>query len=55
MMGVLTLATILLFVMLRTDLSLSGAEAYALLIAYLLFVVWIIAETSGVTSLIQGT
>lgn len=55
MMGVLTLATILLFVVLRTDLSLTGAEAYTLLLAYLLFIIWIVAETLGATSLLQGT
>ena len=38
MMGVLTLATILLFTALRTDLSLSGTESYALLAAYVVFV-----------------
>ncbi|WP_435181797.1 sodium:calcium antiporter [Halorussus sp. AFM4] len=54
MMGVLTLATILLFVVLRTDLSLTGAESYALLLSYLLFVAWVVAETAGVTDLIRG-
>lgn len=54
MMAVLTLATILLFVFLRTDLSLTGAEAHALLLAYLLFVAWIITETVGATNLIRG-
>lgn len=54
MMGVLTLATILLFGVLRTDLTLTGVEAYVLLAAYLLFVVWIVAETAGVTGLIRG-
>ena len=54
MMGVLTLATILLFVVLRTDLSLTGAEAYALLAAYLLFVAWVVSETVGLTDVIRG-
>ena len=54
MMGVLTLATILLFVVLRTDLSLTGAEASALLAAYLLFVAWIVTETVGLTDVIRG-
>ncbi|WP_115862396.1 sodium:calcium antiporter [Halorussus litoreus] len=54
MMGVLTLATILLFVVLRTGLSLTGVESYALLTAYLLFIAWIVSETAGVTNLIQG-
>lgn len=54
MMGVLTLATILLFGVLRTDLTLTGVEAYVLLAAYLLFIVWVVAETAGVSSLIRG-
>jgi cation:H+ antiporter len=54
MMAVLTLATVLLFVVLRTDLSLTGAEAYALLLAYLLFVAWVVTETVGASDLIRG-
>ena len=54
MMGVLTVATILLFTVLRTDLTLTGGESYALLGAYLLFVGWVIAETVGVVDLIVG-
>lgn len=53
MMGVLTLATVLLFAMLRTDLTLTTVESYALLVAYLIFVVWVIGETIGVFELIQ--
>ncbi|ELZ96994.1 Na+/Ca2+-antiporter [Haloferax mucosum ATCC BAA-1512] len=54
MLGVLTLATVLLFGMLRTDLSITRAEAYALLCSYILFVAWIISETLGVTALLQN-
>jgi cation:H+ antiporter len=54
MLGVLTVATILLFVVLRTDLSMSEREAYALLAAYLLFVGWVVAETVGLTGVIRG-
>jgi cation:H+ antiporter len=54
MMGVLTLATVLLFAILRTDLSLTSVEAYSLLAAYCLFVAWVVAETIGVTHVIQG-
>lgn len=54
MMGVLTVGTVLLFTVLRTDLTLTDLEAYTLLAAYLLFVVWIAAETAGLTDLIQG-
>lgn len=48
MMGVLTVATILLFTVLRTDMGMSDAEAWVLLGTYGLFVAWIIAETAGV-------
>jgi cation:H+ antiporter len=47
MFGVLTGATILLFTALRTDLVLSELESYALLVAYAVFVVWIVVETAG--------
>lgn len=52
MMGVLTVATILLFMMLRTDLVLTKVESYSLLGTYLLFVVWMIAETVGVLNFV---
>ena len=42
--AVLTLATILLFTVLRTDLALSTPESIALLVAYALFVVWVVLE-----------
>ncbi len=54
MLGVLTLATVLLFTFLRTELSISGLEAYTLLTAYALFVAWVVAETLGATQLIRG-
>lgn len=54
MMGVLTVATILLFAVLRTDLSMSGREAYALLATYVVFVAWIITETVGITNVIRS-
>ncbi|RLM54061.1 sodium:calcium antiporter [Halobellus sp. Atlit-31R] len=53
MMGVLTLATVLLFTTLRTELSLSRVEAAALLGSYLLFVAWIVGESVGVTQLLR--
>ena len=52
MMGVLTVATILLFMMLRTDLMLTTKESYLLLVAYVLFVVWMAAETVGVLNFV---
>jgi len=54
MLGVLTLATVLLFGALRTDLSLTTAESYSLLAAYLLFVAWIVAETADLTHVLKG-
>ncbi|WP_226042895.1 sodium:calcium antiporter [Natrinema sp. DC36] len=54
MLGVLTLATVLLFTILRTDLLITDVEAYMLLFAYGLFVVWILAETIGATHFIKG-
>jgi cation:H+ antiporter len=53
MMGVLTAATILLFTVLRTDLTLTKFESYVLLVAYALFVAWIVAETAGVTGVLN--
>ncbi|MGQ4555389.1 sodium:calcium antiporter [Halobellus sp. GM3] len=53
MFGVLTLATVLLFAVLRTDLRLTSAESAFLLVSYLLFVSWVVAETVGVVSVIR--
>lgn len=53
MMGVLTVATVLLFTVLRTGLVLTTAESYALLLAYLIFLGWVIGETVGVFGLIR--
>ncbi|WP_363466511.1 sodium:calcium antiporter [Halogeometricum borinquense] len=53
MMGVLTVATILLFTMLRTDLTLTDVESYSLLVAYLIFVGWVVGETIGMFGLIR--
>ncbi len=54
MFGVLTVATVLLFTLLRTDLSLTDPEAYVLLCAYAVFVAWMVAETVGAVDLIVG-
>lgn len=48
MMGCLVVATILLFVTLRTSLALTRTEAYLLLVAYLGFVGWVLAEAVAV-------
>jgi len=48
MFGVLTAATIALFTVLRTDLSLTDREALGLLAIYALFVGWVVLETLDV-------
>lgn len=54
MMGLLVLATLSLFVMLRTELVLSRVEGLVCLTLYAIFVAFVISETSGVTSLLGG-
>ncbi|MFC5136296.1 MULTISPECIES: sodium:calcium antiporter [Haloferacaceae] len=54
MFAVLTLATVLLFGTLRTGLSLTTLEAYALLATYGVFVAWVVAETAGVTRILPA-
>ncbi|ERG94491.1 sodium:calcium antiporter [Haloquadratum walsbyi] len=53
MFGILTLATVLLFTVLRTDLTLTQREAYILGVAYAVFIIWIIAESAGVTGILR--
>lgn len=48
----LAFATLLTFTFTRTDLVVSKREAYVLLAAYILFIVWVILETFSVISLI---
>ncbi|WP_248516194.1 sodium:calcium antiporter [Salinarchaeum laminariae] len=52
--GVLTLATVLLFTLLRTDLTLERWESYVLLVAYGAFVVWMVTESIGATDLLKA-
>ncbi len=52
MMGILTLATVALFTFMRTGLEITDREAYALLGIYALFILLMVFETVGVTSLI---
>ncbi|MFA9462356.1 sodium:calcium antiporter [Thiohalorhabdus sp. Cl-TMA] len=54
MMGVLTLATIALFLMMRTHMVLSRKEAWSLLGLYALFVVWMGVETFGLIDLVPS-
>lgn len=53
MMGVLTVATILLFTFLRLDLSLRNRESVVLLLAYAAFLVFV-AEVGGLIDLVAG-
>jgi cation:H+ antiporter len=52
MMSVLTLATVLLFAFLRTQLALDRFESGVLLAVYLFFVVWMGLESFGITSVL---
>lgn len=52
MFAVLTLATVLLFGALRTDMVLTAVESYALLGGYLAFILWVVAETAGITAIL---
>ena len=48
MFASLTGATILLFTVLRTDLTLTGLESIALLVTYVGFVAWVVLEATNV-------
>lgn len=52
LMGVLVLATIILFIFIRTDLVMKDWESYTLLGFYITFVVWMILETINFTSIV---
>ncbi len=54
MFAVLTVATVLLFTLLRTDLTLTDLEAAVLLVVYAAFVAWVVAESAGVTDVLKG-
>ena len=54
LMGILTAATIALFLMMRTDMVLSRREAVLLGGIYLVFLFWIGFETIGLLDLIPG-
>ena len=54
MMGFLTLATIGFLVVTRTDLELDRPEAVSLLGLYVVFLIWMVLETLGVTALVPG-
>ena len=54
MMGVLTLATIVLFTIMRTKLRITRREARFLLGCYGLFVAWVGIETMGYINTLPG-
>ena len=54
MMGVLTAATVALFLMMRTDLVLTRGECGILLALYAGFLLWIGAESFGLVDLVPG-
>jgi cation:H+ antiporter len=47
LMGILMLATIILFAFLRTRLTLSKTENWILLVCYFVFIIWIVLEGTG--------
>lgn len=53
MMGFLTLATILLFTMMRTSLRLRRSECWSLLGLYAIFILWMVLETADVIRIIR--
>ena len=53
MMGFLTLATIVLFTMMRTSLRLRKSECWMLLALYAIFIAWMILETLEVTNVLR--
>lgn len=50
--GFLSFGTVLLFTFVRTDFNLSVAESYALISAYLIFILWMILESLQILSLL---
>ncbi|MFW6321341.1 MAG: sodium:calcium antiporter [Halohasta sp.] len=54
MMGVLTLATVVLFTVMRRNLSITRGEAWLLLGCYGLFVGWVAIETAGFIDTLPG-
>jgi cation:H+ antiporter len=54
MLSALLLGTLVLFVTLRTSLSLTDREAYTLLVTYGLFLAWVGAEATGMTGVLPA-
>lgn len=47
MMGVLTVATLIVFLLMRSQMVLTTKEAWSLIVIYVMFVLWISVETFG--------
>jgi cation:H+ antiporter len=54
LLGFLTVATVIVFGFLRTELTLSVPESYVLLGLYVLFIVWMTLESFGILGLVPG-
>ena len=54
LMGTLVLATVVLFLFMRTHMVLTDAESWAMLALYLVFVAWMGLETFGAVDWIRG-
>ncbi len=54
MMGVLTLATLIVFLVMRSQMVLTTMEAWGLITIYFLFVLWISFETFGTVDLLPN-
>ncbi|MEF8817834.1 MAG: sodium:calcium antiporter [Salinibacter sp.] len=54
MMGVLTLATLIVFLVMRSHMNLTTAEAWGLIVIYLIFVLWMGVETFGAVDLLPN-
>jgi cation:H+ antiporter len=52
MMAYLTVATLVLFATMRIELTLRSDDAYLLLGLYAVFIVWMVLETIGVTTIV---
>ena len=54
MMGLLTVATVALFLAMRTGMLLTRRESVFLMVLYVAIVLWVALESVGVTSLLSG-
>lgn len=52
--GVLTVATLIVFLMMRTHMVLTTGEAWGLIVVYFVFVLWVSVETFGAVDLLPN-